>query len=73
MFPKSDPSFWHNKRVLWEGHRTPLADVASSITRAVDDADQIDGIQPMKAGWNIYMKTNVDRTQLLLAGINLAG
>ncbi len=27
----------------------------------------------MKAGWNIYMKSEVDRAALLLVGINLMG
>ncbi len=39
----------------------------------MDDANQIDGIQAMKSGWNIYMKTEVDRAQLLMAGLNIAG
>ena len=39
----------------------------------MDDADQIDGIQAMKLGWNIYMKTEVDRAQLLMAGLSIAG
>ena len=67
------PIFLAYKRVSWEGHRIPIAEVASAVTQAVDGADQIDGIQAMKAGWNIYMKTDVDCAQLLVAGINIVG
>ena len=61
------------KKVSWEGHHIPIADVVISIAAAVENADQIDGIQALKAGWNIYMKTEVDHAVLLLVGINLAG
>ncbi len=67
------PIFLVYKCVSWEAHHLPMAEVASSIARAVDNVDQIDGIQPMKLGWNIYMKTDVDRAQLLMSGLNLAG
>ena len=61
------------KKVSWEGHWIPIADVVTSIAAAVENADQIDGIQALKAGWNIYMKTEVDHAALLLVSINLAG
>ncbi len=44
-----------------------------SIAATVENAHQIDGIQALKAGWNIYMKTEVDCAVLLLVGINLTG
>ncbi len=56
-----------------EGHRISIAMVASAVAATVENADQIDGIQAMRAGWNIYMKTEADSAALLLVGINLAG
>ncbi len=67
------PIFLVYKKVSWEGHRIPIVDVATVVTAAIESADQINGIQAMKAGWNIYMKSEVDRVALLLVGINLAG
>ncbi len=67
------PIFLAYKKVSWEGHRIPIANVATVVTVAIESADQIDGIQAMKAGWNIYMKSEVDRAALLLVGINLMG
>ncbi len=67
------PIFLAYKKVSWEGHRIPIADVATVVTVAIENADQIDGIQAMKADWNIYMKSDVDRVALLLVGINLEG
>ncbi len=40
-----------------EGHRIPIAGVASAVAQSIEDANQINGIQAMHAGWNIYMKT----------------
>ena len=66
------PIFLAYKSVSWEAHHLPIAEITSSIAQTVDDTDQIDGIQAMKSGWNIYMKTEVDRAQLLMAGLNIA-
>ncbi len=60
------------KYISWEAHHLPIAEIALSIAWAVNNADQIDGIQPMKSGWNIYIKTEVDRAQLLISGLNVA-
>ena len=44
------PIFLAYKHVSWEAHCLPIAEIASSIARAVDNADQINGIQVMKSG-----------------------
>ena len=67
------PIFLAYKCVSWEGSQIPITEVATAITKIVDAADQIDGIQVIKAGWNIYMKIESDRAQLLLSGVNIAG
>ena len=67
------PIFLAYKCMSWEGSRIPIIEVVTAITRAVDAADQIDGIQVMKAGWNIYMKTESNQAQLLLSGVNIVG
>ena len=59
-------------RVVVEGHHILLSEVVSALAHAVGNANQIDGIQVMHSGWNIYMKTEQDRAQLLITGINLA-
>ncbi len=67
------PIFVAYKKVSWDGQWIPISEVASAVAHAVENADQIDGIQAMKSGWNIYMKTKVDRASLMVTGINLAG
>ena len=37
------------------------------------DTDSLDAVQPMKAGWYIYMSTLTDQETLLSRGINVAG
>ncbi len=44
-------------RVAIKGHCIPISEVVSALAHAVGDANQIDGVQVMLSGWNIYMKT----------------
>ena len=67
------PVFLAYNRVAIEGHHIPLSEVVSVLAHAVGNANQIDGVQVMHSGWNIYIKTEQDRAQLLMTGINLAG
>ncbi len=67
------PIFLAYNRVTIEGHCIPISDIVFALAHAVGDANQIDGVQAMHSGWNIYMKTEQDRAQLLMTGINLAG
>ena len=59
-------------RVAVEGHHIPISEVVSALAYTVGNVNQIDGIQVMQSGWNIYMKTEQDRAQLLMTRINLA-
>ena len=64
--------FMNYKKVSFEGFHTPLIDVAIAVGKIVGDRN-VDGIQPMKNGWQIYVKTEADRTNLVSSGIDLAG
>ncbi len=61
------------KKVSWDGHHIPMSEVTSVVANAVKNVDWIDGIQAMRSGWNIYMKTEADRASLMVTGVNLAG
>ena len=42
------------------------------MSRVVGDIN-VDGIQPMQSGWQIYVKTEKDQTSLISQGIQLSG
>ena len=44
------PIFVAYKKVFWDGHHIPISEVALAVANAVENADQIDGIQAMKSG-----------------------
>ncbi len=46
--------------------------MATAIAKAIGEVN-VDVIQPMQNGWQIYVKTEVDRVTLMTKGIELAG
>ncbi len=54
---KIRPVFLAYNRVAIEGHCILISEVVSALAHVVGDANQIDGVQVMRLGWNIYMKT----------------
>ena len=70
--PQVCPVLVHYKKVSSEGYCTPLIDVVVAVGKAVGEAN-VDAVQPTKNGWQIYVKTEVDHTALLAAGLDLAG
>lgn len=53
--------------------RLPISQVVVSITQSMHGTETLDAVQPMKAGWYIYMHTLKDRDTLVQQGITLAG
>ncbi len=70
--PEVTPVFLNFKWVAREGFKIPLIEVAAVVGKVVGDA-HIDGIQPMRSGWQIYVKTDKDQDALVAQGIQLAG
>ncbi len=71
--PEVCPVFLNFKQVAWEGYKIPLIQVATAIAKAIGEVNVVDVIQPMQNGWQIYVKTEVDRVALMTRGIELAG
>ncbi len=67
------PIFLAYKRVSKEGQQISLVQVASVILRVMKDEMVLDAVQPMKAGWYIYMHTLKDRVALVANGVTIAG
>ena len=65
------PIFLAYRQVCNEGQRLPLAQVATSIIQAMGTHAKLDAIQPKQTGWNIYMCTLLNHTQLIEKGIHL--
>ncbi len=70
--PKVNPVFIHYKRISSEGYKIPLIDVAIAAGKVVKDQN-VDAVQPMRNGWQIYVKTEVDHAALIVGGIDIAG
>ncbi len=64
--------FLNFKQVAQEGYKIPLIQVATAIAKAIGEVN-VDAIQPMQNGWQIYVKTEADRVTLITKGIELAG
>ncbi len=67
------PIFLAYRWVYAEGQKLPLVQVATSIIQAMGTHVKLDAIQLMRTGWNIYMHTLLDHTQLIEKGIHLTG
>ena len=50
----------------------PLYQVVASVVQAVGGSS-LDAVQPMHAGWYIYMQIQADQEQLIQKGIVVAG
>ncbi len=70
--PEVHPVFLNFKRVGKEGHKIPLIQVATTVAKTVGEKN-VDAIQPMRNGWQIYVKTDPDQVKLMSTGIELAG
>ena len=70
--PEVAPIFLNFKHIACEGYKIPLIEVASALGKVVGDSN-VDGIQPMHSGWQIYIKTDKDQNALVSQGIQLAG
>ncbi len=66
--PDIAPVFLNFKQVSREGFKIPLIEVAAVVGKVVRDTN-VDGIQLMRSGWQIYMKTDYDHTTLVSRGI----
>ncbi len=66
------PMFLGFKRVMREGYKIPLIQVAAAIGDVVGKQN-IDAVQLMKSGWQIYILTEADRLKLMSTRIELAG
>ena len=51
--------FLNFKCVAHEGYKIPLIEVAAAVGKVVGDSN-VDGVQPMHSGWQIYVKTDKD-------------
>ena len=67
------PIFLTYKRVSTDGECILLIQVAASVAQAMHDNSVLDAIQPMRAGWCIYMRSIADRAKLVAQGITVAG
>ncbi len=70
--PTVRPVFVNYKKVSFEGFRTPLIDIAVAVGHAVGDMN-VDAVQPTWNGWQIYVKTETDRTVLIASGLDVVG
>ncbi len=67
------PIFLAYKCISNEGQHISLVQIATAFIQAVGQENKLDAVQPMKAGWYIYMHTLKDRATLVEKGITLAG
>ncbi len=51
------PIFLGYSRVLSDGQLIPLIQVTAAVVTVMGNTDSLDAVQPMKAGWYIYMTT----------------
>ena len=70
--PQVSPVFVNYKHISFEGHCTPLIDVAVAVGKVVGDIN-VNAIQPTRNGWQIYIKTEKDRAVLIALGLDIAG
>ncbi len=70
--PEVWPVFLGFKRVVREGYKIPLIQVTAAVGDMVGKQN-VDVVQPMKSGWQIYVRTEADRLKLLSTRIELAG
>ena len=70
--PQVSLVFINYRHVSFEGHHTPLIDVAVAVGKVVGDVN-IDAVQPTQNGWQIYVKTEKDRAVLIATGLDVAG
>ncbi len=56
--------FLNFKQVSREGFKIPLIEVAAAVGKVVGDTN-VDGLQLMRSGWQIYVKTDHDCTTLV--------
>ncbi len=55
-----------------EGFKIPLIQIASTVGLVVGEVN-VDAIQPLKNGWQIYVKTEKDCINLMVTGIEIIG
>ena len=70
--PDVAPVFLNFKQVSREGFKIPLIEAAAAVGKVVRDTN-VDGVQPMRSSWQIYVKIDHDHTTLVSRGIQLAG
>ena len=70
--PEVAPIFLNFQWVSREGFKTLLIEVPAVVGKVIGDIN-VDGVQPLCNGWQIYIKMEADRAQLLTSGLQLAG
>ncbi len=55
-----------------DGEHILLIQVAALVAQVMSDDSVLDAIQPMRAGWCIYMRSITDRAKLVAQGITVA-
>ncbi len=70
--PEVQPVFLGFKRVAREGYKIPLIQVAAAVGDVVGKQN-IDAVQLIKSGWQIYVRTEADRLKLMSTRIELVG
>ena len=70
--PDICPIFLGFKRIAREGSKILLIQVAAAVGVVVSQWN-VDGIQSICSGWQIYIKTEADHLKLVSIGIELAG
>ena len=56
-----------------DGVQTSLIQIALAVTQTLGNDEAVDGVQPMWAGWCIYVRTQADHNELVTKGITVAG
>ena len=67
------PVFIAYKRVSQEGTKISLMQVATAVLKSVVNPTSLDAVQPMRQGWYVYMKINIDCACLVEQGITITG
>ena len=70
--PDVRPIFLGFKCIAKEGFKIPLIQVAAAVGDVVGQRN-VDTIQLMRNGWQIYMTTEADRALLMSKGLEIAG
>ena len=70
--PDVRPVFLGFKHMAKEGFKIPLIQVAAAVGDIVGQRN-VDAIQPIRNGWQIYMTTEADRALLMSKGLEIVG